>query len=85
MKDKVLNPRLDHFLVPSPVPNKEKARSLEEKMEHETIDVEQDQNEMVFNEEFTEELQEEDGPIPWDLEDQLYEEWREDNGTTEDS
>ena len=55
-------------------------------MEYQTIDVkEEDQNEMVFDEEFAEELQEEDGPILWDLEDQLYEKWREDNGTTEDS
>ena len=54
-------------------------------MEHETImAMEEDQNEMVLDEEFTEELREEDGPILWDLEDQLYEKWREDNGTTED-
>jgi len=53
-------------------------------MEYETIDVEEDQNEMVLDEKFSEEL-EEDCPIPWGLEDQLYEEWRDNNGTTEDS
>jgi len=55
-------------------------------MEYETMDMEEeDQNEMVLDEEFTEGLQEEDCSIPWDLEDQLYEKWREDNGATEDS
>lgn len=54
-------------------------------MEYEIIDMgEEAQNERVLDEEFTEELQEENCPIPWGLEDQLYEEWRDNNGTTED-
>ena len=54
-------------------------------MEYETMLMEEEaQNEMVLDEEFTEELQEENCPIPWGLEDQLYEEWRDNNGTTED-
>lgn len=45
-------------------------------MEYETIGVEETQNEVVLDEECCEELQEENCPIQWDLEDQLHEEWR---------
>jgi len=44
-------------------------------MEYETIGVEETQNEVVLDKECCEELQE-NCPIQWDLEDQLYEEWR---------
>lgn len=86
-QNKAFRPRPSSTSYPAPCLNKKRhgASGGTQKMEYETIDVkEEDQNEMVLDEEFTEELQEEDGPILWDLEDQLYEKWREDNGTTED-
>lgn len=55
-------------------------------MEYETMVAEEEaQNEVILDEESHEELQEENCPIQSDLEDQLYEEWRDNNGRTEDS
>jgi len=55
-------------------------------MEYETMVAEEEaQNEVVFSEDSCEELERENWPIPGDMEDQLYEEWRDNNGTSEDS
>ena len=55
-------------------------------MEYETIGMEEPAiNEIVDWDEYGEETTEDNGLILWDLEDRVYEEWRDNNKTTEDS
>ncbi len=55
-------------------------------MEYETIGMEEPaHNEILDWDEYGEETTEDNGLILWDLEDRIYEEWRDNNETTEDS
>jgi len=55
-------------------------------MENETTLMEEPADNQILDwDEYGEETTEDNGLILWDLEDRIYEEWRDNNETTEDS